>query len=125
EFLRQPNPAVIATVAPDGNLHSVATWYLWDDGRVLVNMDRSRRRLEHLQRDVRVALTALGIQSWGRHVSITGRVGPVERDPDNADVDRIARHYTGEPFPRRDQERWSAWIEVERWHGWDGGGPWP
>ena len=37
ELLRQPNPAVIAVVRPDGQPVSVATWYLVeDDGRVNV-----------------------------------------------------------------------------------------
>jgi hypothetical protein len=39
EFLKQANPSVIGTLDPDGAPHSAATWYLWEDGRVLVNMD--------------------------------------------------------------------------------------
>ena len=35
-MLRKPNPAVITTLRPDGQPVSTATWYLWDDGRVLV-----------------------------------------------------------------------------------------
>ena len=31
-LLREPNPAVIATLKPDGAPHSVATWYLWRTG---------------------------------------------------------------------------------------------
>ena len=59
EFLAEPNPSVIATVAPDGSPHTAATWYLWEDGRVLVNMDEGRKRLAYLRRDPRVSLTAL------------------------------------------------------------------
>ncbi len=72
-FLRQPNPAVIATLRPDGSPHSVATWYDWEDGRVLVNMDESRLRLRFMRRDPRVALTALGKNSWYTHVSQPAR----------------------------------------------------
>ena len=49
-LLAKPNPAVIATVRPDGQPVSVATWYLLDGDRVLVNMDEGRKRLEHLRR---------------------------------------------------------------------------
>jgi Pyridoxamine 5'-phosphate oxidase len=49
EFLRRPNPSVIATLRPDGSPHTAATWYLWEDGRVLVNMDESRKRLACLR----------------------------------------------------------------------------
>jgi pyridoxamine 5'-phosphate oxidase-like protein len=34
-MLRKPNPAVITTLRRDGQPVSAATWYLWDDGRVL------------------------------------------------------------------------------------------
>jgi Pyridoxamine 5'-phosphate oxidase len=44
-MLAKPNPSVIATVRPDGQPVSAATWYLWDDGRALVNMDEGRSAL--------------------------------------------------------------------------------
>jgi PPOX class probable F420-dependent enzyme len=74
EFLSAPNPAVIATVRPDGSPHTAATWYLWEDGRVLVNMDEGRKRLEYLRRDPQVSLTVLGADAWYRHVTLLGRV---------------------------------------------------
>jgi hypothetical protein len=58
-MLRKPNPAVITTLRPGGQPVSVATWYLWDGGRVLVNMDEGRKRLENLRNDPRVALDVL------------------------------------------------------------------
>src|SRR4029453_12781022 len=59
DFLAQPNPAVVATLRPDGSPHTVPTWYDWEDGRVLLNMDESRLRLQFMQRDPRAALTGL------------------------------------------------------------------
>ena len=41
-MLRKANPAVITTLRPDGQPVSTATWHLWEDGRVLVNMDEGR-----------------------------------------------------------------------------------
>jgi PPOX class probable F420-dependent enzyme len=124
EFLSAPNPAVIATIAPDGSLHTAATWYLWEDGRVLVNMDASRRRLEHLRNDPRVSLTVLGKDDWSRHVSLSGRVGSLEADPDFEGIDRLARQYFGQPFPMRDADRVNGWIEIDSWHAWAGAQPW-
>ena len=37
EFLKEPHAAVISTVRSDGAPYSAATWYDWDDGRILVN----------------------------------------------------------------------------------------
>ena len=117
-FLRRPNPAVVATLRPDGSPHSVATWYDWEDGLVLLNMDESRLRLRFLRRDPRAALTVLGAASWYRHVSLIGRVVRIEDDADLADIDRLALRYTGRPFRTRDRKRVSAWLQPERWHEW-------
>ena len=46
DMLRQPNPAVMATVAADGRPVTVATWYLLEeDGSVLLGLDATRARL--------------------------------------------------------------------------------
>lgn len=118
-MLRKPNPAVITTLRPDGQPVSTATWYLWeDDGRVLVNMDAGRRRLAHIRADPRVTLTVLDEASWYTHISLIGRVVQLRDDPELSGIDRVAVHYNGTPYPRRDRARVSAWIEVDRWHGW-------
>jgi len=117
EFLGQPNPAIIATVRPDGQPVSVATWYLYDDGRVLVNMDARRKRLDYLRADPRISLTVLA-ESWYRHVSLQGRVVEITDDVDLAGIDRLSRLYNGEPYPTRDRPRVDAWIEIDRWHAW-------
>lgn len=117
-MLAKPNPAVITTLRPDGQPVSVATWYLLEGDRLLVNMDEGRRRLAYLRRDPRVSLTALDASSWYTHVSVQGRVAELRDDPDLTDIDRLAEHYTGRPYPTRDRGRVSAWIEVGSWHGW-------
>src|SRR2546423_9309697 len=102
EFLRLPNPAVIATLRPDGSPHTVPTWYDWDDGRVLLNMDEDRLRLRFIRRDPRVALTVLGgEEGWYRHVSLLGRVVEIVDDAELRDIDRLALRYTGAPFRTR------------------------
>ena len=123
EFLARPNPSVIATLALDGSPHSAATWYLWEHGQALVNMDSSRKRLEHLRRDPRVSLTVLDKDEWYRQVTLRGRA-TLRPDHDLKDIDRIARYYTGDRYPDRERESVSAWIEVESWYGWHGGGFW-
>lgn len=125
EFLREPNPAVVASLRSDGSPHSVATWYAWEGDHVLLNMDESRLRLRFMRLDPRVTLTVLDHDDWYRHVSLLGRVARIDEDVALRDIDRIAVHYTGEPFGTRDRRRFSAWIKVEAWHGWVGAEPWP
>ncbi|SEG12770.1 PPOX class probable F420-dependent enzyme [Thermomonospora echinospora] len=117
ELLKKPNPAVMATVRPDGAPVSVATWYLWDDGRILLNLDAGRKRLEHLRADPRVSLTVLDSDSWYRHVSLQGTV-TIEPDPDLSGIDRLSRHYTDKPYPDRDRPRVNAWLDIDTYHTW-------
>lgn len=118
-LLREPNPAVMASLRPAGAPLTVATWYLWEDGRVLVNLDHSRARLGHLRQEPRVSLTVLDGDDWYRHVSVRGRVAEIVPDDGLRDIDRISRHYRGEPYPNRESPRFSAWIEIETWHAWN------
>ena len=122
-MLAKPNPAIIGTVTPDGAPNTVATWYLWEDGRVLVNMDEGRRRLEYLRANPRVSLTVLDGVEWYRHITLHGRVTLVD-DTDLVDIDRLSTHYMGNPYSQRDRGRVSGWIEIDSWHAWYGGRPW-
>jgi PPOX class probable F420-dependent enzyme len=117
-MLKEPNQAVITTLRPDGQPVSTATWYLWDDGRVLVNMDDGRKRLSHIRHDPRVTLTVLDGENWYTHISIIGRITELRDDEGLTDIDRLAHHYLGKEYPNRTRSRTSAWIEIDRWHGW-------
>ncbi|MFD3455103.1 PPOX class F420-dependent oxidoreductase [Streptomyces sp. NPDC058691] len=117
-LLRKPNQAVLATLRADGQPVSTATWYLWDDGRILINMDEGRKRLDHLRNDPRVTLTVLDKDDWYTHVTIIGHVAEMREDKDLSDIDRLAQQYLGMSYRVRDRVRISAWIEIDRWHGW-------
>jgi len=127
DLLGKPNPAVIASLRPDGQPVTVATWYLLEDDRsrgdlLLVNMDEGRKRLTYLREDPRVSLTALDDGDWYTHVSVQGRIVDWADDTDLTDIDRLSTHYTGKPYATRDRRRVSAWIQVESWHGWGAAG---
>jgi PPOX class probable F420-dependent enzyme len=108
----------MATLRSDGTPVSTPTWYVWEDGRVLISLDEGRIRLKHIRRDPRVTLTVLDGDDWHTHVTLIGRVVETHQDEGLADIDRIATRYTGKPYPDRVRARISAWIEIERWHGW-------
>jgi hypothetical protein len=119
---------------------TVATWYDWEDGLVLVNMHEGRSRLRWMRANPRVSLTMLGQggasgagsarpdaqrgdvppqMDWYRHVSLYGSVVRIADDVKLADIDRLCLRYTGKPFANRGAKRVSAWIEPHGWHGWD------
>jgi PPOX class probable F420-dependent enzyme len=116
DFLKKPNAAVIATVRSDGAPYAVATWYDWDDGRVLVNMDFERLRLKHMRRDPRVAITVIDLGDWYHAVTVFGTVVELRDDEGLADIDRLSHRYRGGPYWNRDRKRITALIEPERWH---------
>ena len=121
EFLKKPNPAVIACIKPDGFPMSVATWYDWQDGLILVNMHQGRSRLRWMRANPKVSVTVLG-EDWYRHVSLFGSIVRFADDLALADIDRLCSRYTGKPFANRAAKRVSAWIEPRGWHGWDDDG---
>jgi nitroimidazol reductase NimA-like FMN-containing flavoprotein (pyridoxamine 5'-phosphate oxidase superfamily) len=117
-LLREPNAAVIGTVTSSGKPNTVATWYLWDEGRLIVNMDAGRKRLAWMRERPDVSLTVL-MEDWSAHISLHGRVTEfVGGEQGMDDIDRISRHYTGRPYRLRDRERVSAYIQVSAWHAW-------
>jgi PPOX class probable F420-dependent enzyme len=118
EFLVAANPAVVATVSPRGTAHSAATWYDWEDGRVLLNMDESRLRLGYLRANPSVSLTVLALTDWYRHVTLLGPVVSIEEDEGLRDIDRLAVRYTGKRYRNRESPRFTAWMEPERWTAW-------
>ena len=119
-FLRLPQPAVMATVRPDGTPHSAATWYaLRDDGRVLVNFDASRLRLRFLRENRGIALTVLDGETWYHHITLLGHVDEFRDDPELADIDQLAHHYTGKPYRDRKRTSVSALMMVDSWYDWD------
>ena len=65
-----------------------------------------------------MSLDILDEDSWYNHVSIIGHVGEIYEDADMSDIDRIARQYTGGPYPERNRGRFSALIDIDAWHGW-------
>ncbi len=119
KLLLKPNPAVVTTLRSDGQPVSVATWYLLeDDDRVLVNMDHTRKRVQHLRDDPRITLTVLDESDWYTHVSVIGRVVEMKDDDGLVDIDRLSTAYRDQPYRNRTSPRVSAWIEVDRYHGW-------
>lgn len=117
ELLARPCPAVIGTVRPDGAPVTVATWYLWDNGWILVNMDAERRRLSYVEANPKVSLTVLDPDDWFTHVSVQGRM-ELQDDPELSGIDRLAKHYTGKPYANRQRPRVNGWVRIEFWHAW-------
>lgn len=114
-FLSAPHPAVVALAGDRGQPVSNPTWYLYENEQVLLSMGRGGRRHRHLLSDPRVALTVLA-DDWYSHVSLLGRVVEFHDDLDLLNIDRISRHYDGEPYGDRSTTPVTASVQISRWY---------
>jgi hypothetical protein len=89
-------------------------WVDLEDDRVIFVTQLGSRKAREIERDPRVALSVADREDPYREADLRGRV--VDRiDGDAALVlaDRIARKYTGEPFPLRGEETVVYAVEVD------------
>ena len=45
-------------------------------------------------------------------------MGPITEDAGLAEIDKLASHYLGSPYPNRESPRVATRLQVERWHAW-------
>ena len=119
QLLLKPNPAVVASLRPDGTPHTAATWYEWRDGRILLSMDVTRKRLGYMRANPAVSVNVIDVDDMYTSVSLSGRVVELVDDIGLRDIDALCQRYLGSPYPDHSSPRVSAWIEVETWSIWD------
>ncbi len=114
EFLAAPRIAVLATVRRDGEPATTACWYDLEEGRLLITMYETARRLPNVRHNPHLALTIVGEDPY-QHLSLAGRVVEMWDDPELKVMDRLSMRYTGEPWPER-EPCVSMLVEIDRWH---------
>ena len=114
DLLGERNFAHLATVQADGAPASRPIWVDLEEDRVIFVTQLGSRKARGIERDPRVALSLADREDPYREADLRGRV--VDRiDGDAALVlaDRIARKYTGEPFPLRGGDTVVYAVEVD------------
>ena len=56
ELLAAPLVASLASHNPDGSMHVIPVWFLWDGARILVATNGGSRKARNVQRDPRVTV---------------------------------------------------------------------
>jgi PPOX class probable F420-dependent enzyme len=106
--------AHLATVLPDGSPHAAPVFIGTHGDQIVFFTGPTMRKARNLRRDPRVALSIAPVDNPFEPVVVRGRVVEwIDGDAGWAIVDRLARKYTGEPYPRG-EERVVAVIEPER-----------
>lgn len=118
DFISQPNPAVMATVASDGRPVSVQVVYLAEDTEhILLSIATANSRggrLQHLREDPRVSLTVLKNDGWKEAVTVLGTAVEFFDDKDLEIIDAMTTHYFGAPYAIRNP-RTAVRVRVDEW----------
>lgn len=115
-FLREPRPAVIATIRADGRPSTAAVWFLWEAGHVMLSMSPDGARARNLRRNPGLAITVLGQQRPPAHVSLIGRAVEFRDDSSLQFADRLSIRFTGKPFEHRSLRPCLVVARIDRWH---------
>jgi len=94
KLLDDPNPAVLATVNPDGSPQTSVVWVARDGNDLLVSTAAGRRKETNLRRDPRVSVTVYDRRDPLQYAEIRG-VATVAEDPGRHLAVRLAEEYEG------------------------------
>lgn len=95
--------AHLATVLPDGAPHSVPVWIDVDENdRLVVFTQTGSRKARNIERDGRVAISAVDMDDPYRQCDLRGRVvARIDGDRALTIADALSLKYTGAAFPWR------------------------
>lgn len=102
----EPNVGVVAALREDGTAHQTVVWVDWDGEHVLLNLTKTRSKLEYLERDPRVSILVLDRNDPFRWLRVEGNVVETTTDGAWEHIVRQAGVYLGkEEYPRRPGEQ--------------------
>jgi PPOX class probable F420-dependent enzyme len=115
-LIRGANFAHLATLMRDGAPQVDPVWVDLEGDAILVSTRESHLKAKNTHRDTRVGLSIVAMDNPYQEAQMRGRVIERRSDRDLNVIDRLARKYTGKPFPFRDkpEERLVLVIAVER-----------
>ncbi|MFD0072352.1 PPOX class F420-dependent oxidoreductase [Streptomyces sp. NPDC127166] len=94
-LLDDVNPAVLATIQPDGSPQTSVVWVGRDGDGLLISSQDGRRKIENIRSDARVSLTVHDRRDPLRYAEIRG-TATVAEDTGRALAVALAEQYEGE-----------------------------
>ncbi len=122
QFVAQPLTAVLATQWPDGRIHAMPVWYLYEEGTFKIITERGSQKHRNAERSGRATLCIDEREGKMRHVMVEGPVNVA--DPVSYEQ-RLALHrqYRGDDAARKVVDRGGhekmvmLILQPERWIG--------
>jgi PPOX class probable F420-dependent enzyme len=94
KIIDAPNPAVLATINPDGSPQTSVVWVTRDGNDLLISSAAGRRKAKNLARDPRVSVTAYDRNDPLEYVEVRG-LAQVTEDPGRRLAVLLAEEYEG------------------------------
>lgn len=72
QFLRDHRLCVLSTVRGDGSPQATPVYYVYEDGKLLISVTKTRKKTLNVARDPRVSVVVLAEESPFKHVQVQG-----------------------------------------------------
>jgi PPOX class probable F420-dependent enzyme len=108
DILRKRSFAHVATLGPNGELHSSPVWFDFDGEFIYFSTTKARQKYKNLKANKKVALSLLDPDNPYRYLEIRGEVEQFIPDEGNKFIDKLAKKYLSlehYPFDSVDDER--------------------
>lgn len=92
-FLKGTHFAKIATIKKDGSPHVTPIWYMYEDGKLIVNTTTDRVKFRNIRRDPRVSFL---VDDGYPYLMVLGKARVATERDANKDIETLAIRYTGE-----------------------------
>jgi PPOX class probable F420-dependent enzyme len=100
--------AHLATIMPDGSPQVTPVWFMYDNGKFIVNTARGRVKDRNMTQNARVALSIVDPDNAYAHLAVRGKIVKATEEGASANIDALAKKYLGQdkyPFARPGEVR--------------------
>jgi len=101
DLFRKRAFAHLATLMPDGSPQVTPVWVMAENGLIVVNSARGRRKDKNMRRDARVALSLQDPENPYRYLEVRGTVVEITENGADDCIEALSRKYLGRPYPFR------------------------
>jgi len=91
DLLNTPT-AILSTLGPDGRPQTTAIWFLHEEGRIRISLNKTRQKYKNIVRDPRVSFFILDPANPQRSLEIRGEV-EIADDSDYVAAARVGAKY--------------------------------
>jgi len=88
--------AHLATLMPDGSPQVTPVWFLYENGKFIVNTARGRIKDRNMTQNAHVALSIVDPDNPYAHLAVRGKIVLATEEGANASIDTLAKKYLGQ-----------------------------